>query len=582
MATYETSKVYPNEVVKADDFEFGFEAQIDNISKAFQGVFEPNQDFVIGGKVTPYYQGGMNVSIAPIFGVCASTEKSFIDTSKIEPISITQADSNDTRIDIIQVRASIEYYDEQQRSFSDFETGVNELRYVFTRQRYKVETNVKIGIPGAVTAPTVDDGWVKLAEIVIPVGTTEITESNIKNITSDIAGLENSEWTNEKTSTYNMGYISDVNRRFRHQHNEDGTHKARIIGENQLNIGTSSGQVSGNVLPIGKQIPVNGTSNAATTNISDIVSVLASKITDLFNSYLKYGSFNFNGELVIGNLIDDNKIVKPLKIGADSDGTAYLKIDTKTILTITDSGLLRMPEGYSAVATNDLITKSVTDSITNTIETLTERVNNIVATMDASVYANNVLSRFSRYTENTIKAATTNNIALSGLQTIDGVSLTAGEFVLVKNQDNKVENGIYTVSNTNWIRTIDTAENLKHKFFVITSGTVNKNKIFFTPLENFTIGTDEIVFSESKLSIINTPNTIPYRNISGNLESGKPTKETDVTTKGYVDSKIDDNSTSESTTWSSSKLIQEVNNLADVYIGSEEPASETIKLWVEV
>ena len=582
MATYETSKVYPNEVVKADDFEFGFEAQIDNISKAFQGVFEPNQDFVIGGKVTPYYQGGMNVSIAPIFGVCASTEKSFIDTSKIEPISITQADLNDTRIDIIQVRAGIEYYDEQQRSFSDFETGVNELRYVFTRQRYKVETNVKIGIPGAVTAPTVDDGWVKLAEIVIPVGTTEITESNIKNITSDIAGLENSEWTNEKTSTYNMGYISDVNRRFRHQHNEDGTHKARIIGENQLNIGTSSGQVSGNVLPIGKQIPVNGTSNAATTNISDIVSVLASKITDLFNSYLKYGSFNFNGELVIGNFIDDNKIVKPLKIGAGSDGTAYLKIDTKTILTITDSGLLRMPEGYSAVATNDLITKSVTDSITNTIETLTERVNNIVATMDASVYANNVLSRFSRYTENPIKAATTINIALSGLQTIDGVPLTAGEFILVKNQDSKVDNGIYLVSHTNWERAIDTAENLKHKLFVITAGTTNKSKIFYTPLENFTIGTDEIVFSESKLSIINTPNTIPYRNSSGNLESGEPAKETDVTTKGYVDSKIDDNSTSDKTTWSSSKLINEVNNLADVYIGSEEPTSETIKLWVEV
>lgn len=581
MATYETSKVYSNEVVKADDFEFGFEAQVDNISRAFQGVFEPNQNFVIGGKVTPYSTGGMNVSIAPIFGVCAITEKSFIDTNKIEPVSISQADTSD-RIDILQVRATIEDYDEQQRSFSDFETGVNELRYVFTRQRYKVETNVKMGIPGDVTAPTVDEGWVKLAEIVIPVGTTEITNDNIKNITADIAGLENSEWTNEKTATFNMGYISDVNRRFRHQHNEDGTHKARIIGENQLNIGTSSGQVSGNVLPIGKQIPVNGTSNAATTNISDIVSLLASKITDLFNSYLKYGAFNFNGELVIGKIIDDNAIVSPLKIGADGNGTAYLKIGNRNILTITVTGQIRMADGYTATASTDLVTKAVTDSITNTIGTLTERVNNIVATMDASVYANNVLSRFSRYTENTIKAATTNNIALSGLQTIDGVSLTAGEFVLVKNQDNKVENGIYTVSNTNWIRTIDTAENLKHKFFVITSGTVNKNKIFFTPLENFTIGTDEIVFSESKLSIINTPNTIPYRNISGNLESGNPTKETDVTPKGYVDSKIDDNSTSDKTTWSSSKLIQEVNNLADVYIGSEEPTSETIKLWVEV
>lgn len=583
MATYETSKVYPNEVVKADDFEFGFEAQIDNISKAFQGVFEPNQDFVIGGKVTPYYQGGMNVSIAPIFGVCASTEKSFIDTSKIEPISITQADSNDTRIDIIQVRAGIEYYDEQQRSFSNFETGVNELDYVTTKQRYKVESNVKIGTPGDVTAPTVDEGWVKLAEIVIPVGTTEITNDNIKNITADIAGLENSEWTNEKTATFNMGYISDVNRRFRQQHNEDGTHKARIIGENQLNIGISSGQVSGNVLPIGKQIPVNETSNAATTNISDIVSVLASKITDLFNSYLKYGAFNFKGELVIGNIIDDNAIVSPLKIGADGDGTAYLKIGNRNILTITVTGQIRMADGYTATASTDLVTKAVTDSLNTNLTNLTNRVDNIVANLDSTVYTNNLYSRYSVYTEQPIAVATTTAIVLSGLKTVDGIQVTQGQYVLVKNQTNEIENGIYLVSEENWTRDIfTTAESLKYKFFVPTSGTENKNKLFYIPQDDFTVDTNNIVFKKAIFDLGITNYTVPIRDSSGTFSVPDPAKELNAANKKYVDSKINDETTSSNTTWSSAKLIQEVNNLADVYVGSEEPSLETIKIWVEV
>lgn len=49
-------------------------------------------------------------------------------------------------------------------------------------------------------------------------------------------------------------------------------------------------------------------------------------------------------------------------------------------------------------------------------------------------------------------AATTTNITLSGLQTIDTVSLVAGNTVLVKNQSTLSENGIYTVSSGPWSR----------------------------------------------------------------------------------------------------------------------------------
>ena len=53
------------------------------------------------------------------------------------------------------------------------------------------------------------------------------------------------------------------------------------------------------------------------------------------------------------------------------------------------------------------------------------------------------------------RVATTANISLSGLQTIDGVSLIEGDRVLVKNQTAGANNGIYDVSSGAWTRATD-------------------------------------------------------------------------------------------------------------------------------
>jgi hypothetical protein len=54
-----------------------------------------------------------------------------------------------------------------------------------------------------------------------------------------------------------------------------------------------------------------------------------------------------------------------------------------------------------------------------------------------------------------VKSATTANITLSGVQTIDGVTGTAGDRVLVKNQTIASQNGIYTMWDSAWGRTLD-------------------------------------------------------------------------------------------------------------------------------
>ena len=60
-----------------------------------------------------------------------------------------------------------------------------------------------------------------------------------------------------------------------------------------------------------------------------------------------------------------------------------------------------------------------------------------------------------------VRTATTANITLSGLQTIDGISVLATERVLVKNQTTGTENGLYNVASGAWSRTTDADQNVE-------------------------------------------------------------------------------------------------------------------------
>ena len=75
-----------------------------------------------------------------------------------------------------------------------------------------------------------------------------------------------------------------------------------------------------------------------------------------------------------------------------------------------------------------------------------------------------------------VELATTANITLSGLQTIDNVSAVDGYKVLVKNQTNAAENGIYSVvSNGAWTRTFDTGTlpDIVDSFIIVKQGNNN-------------------------------------------------------------------------------------------------------------
>lgn len=99
-----------------------------------------------------------------------------------------------------------------------------------------------------------------------------------------------------------------------------------------------------------------------------------------------------------------------------------------------------------------------------------------------------------------VRVATTANIGLSGLQTIDGIALVAGERVLVKDQTDQSNNGIYETSSGVWYRAGDARQSRtmnKGTSVRVQSGSVNGGKGYEFVTLNPVIGEDAITVIES-------------------------------------------------------------------------------------
>jgi hypothetical protein len=95
------------------------------------------------------------------------------------------------------------------------------------------------------------------------------------------------------------------------------------------------------------------------------------------------------------------------------------------------------------------------------------------------------------------RAATTANITLSGAQTVDGVSIVAGDRVLVKNQTTQTQNGLYLCASGSWTRTTDGDSTFELNAAVVIvgdEGTANAGKRFAQTTANPTIGSSNIVW----------------------------------------------------------------------------------------
>lgn len=125
-----------------------------------------------------------------------------------------------------------------------------------------------------------------------------------------------------------------------------------------------------------------------------------------------------------------------------------------------------------------------------------------------------------------VRVATTGNITLSGTQTIDGVAVIAGNRVLVKDQTDPVENGLYAVAAGAWSRASDADTDMEVTaglFTFATEGTVNGDTGWVLVTDDpIVVDTDPLSFTQFSSAIsVSTLNSL-----------------TDVDTTGVVDGSL--------------------------------------------
>src|SRR5262245_55531453 len=99
--------------------------------------------------------------------------------------------------------------------------------------------------------------------------------------------------------------------------------------------------------------------------------------------------------------------------------------------------------------------------------------------------------------KDTVRVASTANVALSGLLTIDGVTTVANDRVLLKNQTAPAENGIWVAAAGAWARALDadSESDILNAAVFVSQGTVNKDTAWvMTTDAPITVGTTALTW----------------------------------------------------------------------------------------
>lgn len=177
------------------------------------------------------------------------------------------------------------------------------------------------------------------------------------------------------------------------------------------------------------------------------------------------------------------------------NGTAWVPLDATKATNIPVSALVsaQLTAAIEAVTLDSMAIPAANINLNNhNIVNLASPIANTDAANKAYVLATAQSAASGLSVKDAVVVATTANITLSGLQTIDGVSVTGGQRVLVKNQSNAALNGIYNANSGAWVIANDsvTGELLSGSLVLSVQGTTQSGtQWYLTTPDPITVGT---------------------------------------------------------------------------------------------
>jgi hypothetical protein len=279
----------------------------------------------------------------------------------------------------------------------------------------------------------------------------------------------------------------------------DNAVSASIVGGSGVDIvynsGTNTLTIS-SALTAGSGIALTHNSGNYVVSLSD-PTIQLSEITDLSanaRSFLLTPSSNN-----LSALVSDETGTGPL-VFANNPTMSGVTVNGN--LTVSGSGLVasNVNDFNTAVRTNRLDQMAVPTGDVSFNSVKITSLADPVSAQDAATKSYVDAARMGLDVKESVRVATTANLTLSGTQTIDGVSLSAGDRVLVKNQSTASQNGIYVVAAGVWGRASDadiSAEVTAGMFTFVAEGTVNADSGWvLTTNDTITLGTTSLTFAQ--------------------------------------------------------------------------------------